>query len=243
MGCATMDKTQPPPEETRPANIEAIKFSSSEGDSTVVQITTDKTTPYTSFKLVDPDRVVLDIRGVQGSGLPRVTQVNDLNVTDINVEEGKAQTATTRVVVNLAGQGEYNIAGINETITLTLLPERGPVATAGEQRSKEPGETIKANEPRIFFEPGAMSLNQVLGVDYTELGQGKSRLTVTTDKKASYSLDRKGPKSLVLTLADTTIPSLLLRRLDSSHFDGAVDQVKSAYSDADNRLSLEISLR
>jgi type IV pilus assembly protein PilQ len=100
-----------------------------------------------------------------------------------------------------------------------------------------------ATEPRIFFEPDATDLNKILGIDFTMLQQGKSRLTVTTESKANYNLERKTPKTLLLTVEETIIPPLLLRRLDSTHFEGAVDRVTSGYSSTDKRLSLAISLR
>jgi hypothetical protein len=84
-------------------------------------------------------------------------------------------------------------------------------------------------------------LNQVLGVDFTMLDRGKSRLIVTTDKKARYDLDRKGSKKLLLTIDEATIPPLLMRRLESTYFEGVVDRVKASLGD--QRVALAISLR
>jgi type IV pilus assembly protein PilQ len=102
---------------------------------------------------------------------------------------------------------------------------------------------LTESEPRILFEPTKSDLTQVLGIDFTMLEAGKSRLTITTDKKVSYDLDRKGDKGLVLMLHHTTIPSLLLREIDTTHFQTALDKVKPAFSSANKEVSIDMSLR
>ncbi|MCJ7775999.1 MAG: AMIN domain-containing protein, partial [Desulfobulbaceae bacterium] len=253
IGCATSSTTQQPTEEATSPSIEAITISSSGDEMTVVEITNTRSVPYTTFKLIDPLRVVLDISGVPGSELPLLTPVNDGNVIGIHLELGKADDKTTRVVVGLARDLDYEVSERDNSLRLMLSPKSDPGESSkqsGTSMAIEPKQTgdageseQKTTEPRIFFEPRATALNQILGIDFTMLQHGKSRLTVTTDKKASYNLERKTPKTLLLTLEETIIPPLLLRRLDSTHFEGAVDRVTSGYSSTDKRLSLAISLR
>ncbi len=253
IGCATSSTTQQPTEEATSPSIEAITISSSGDEMTVVEITNTRSVPYTTFKLIDPLRVVLDIGGIPGNELPLFTPVNDGNVIGIHLEQGKADDKTTRVVVGLARDLDYEVAERDNSIRLMLSPKSVPEETseqpgtemaAGAKETEDAGESEQeATEPRIFFEPRATDLNQILGIDFTMLQHGKSRLTVTTDRKASYNLERKTPKTLLLTLEETIIPPLLLRRLDSTHFEGAVDRVTSGYSSTDKRLSLAISLR
>lgn len=102
---------------------------------------------------------------------------------------------------------------------------------------------VTESEPRILFEPTKSDLIQVLGIDFTMLGQGKSRLTITTDKKAAYDMDRMGDKDLVLRLHDTTIPSLLLREVDTTHFKTALNNVKPSFSSENKEVSIALSLR
>jgi len=253
IGCATSSTTHQPTEEATSPSIEAITISSSGDEMTVVEITNTRSVPYTTFKLIDPLRVVLDISGVPGGELPLLTPVNDGNVIGIHLEQGKADDKTTRVVVGLARDLDYEVAERDNSIRLMLSPksvqeeaseQSGADMAAGARETEDAGESERAaTEPRIFFEPGATDLNQILGIDFTMLQHGKSRFTVTTDRKASYNLERKTPKTLLLTLENTIIPPLLLRRLDSTHFEGAVDRVTSGYSSTDKRLSLAISLR
>lgn len=247
IGCATSSTTQQPTVEAVSPSIEAITISSSGDEMTVVEITNTRSVPYTTFKLIDPLRVVLDISGVPGGELPLLTPVNDGNVIGIHLEQGKADDKTTRVVVGLARDLDYEVAERDNSIRLMLSPKSVPEVTSeqsGTDMAAGAGESKQeATEPRIFFEPRATELYQILGIDFTVLQHGKSRLTVTTDKKIPYNLERKTPKTLLLTLEETIIPPLLLRRLDSTHFEGAVDRVTSGYSSTDKRLSLAISLR
>ena len=250
IGCAANSTVQQPAEEVLPPSIEAISISSSGDEMTVVEITNTRTTPYTAFKLIDPLRIVLDINGVPGGELPRTTPVNDSNVVGIQLEEGTVNEKTTRVVVGLVRDLDYTVSERNNAIRLMLSPKTTVVeisepSVADTATGAEEDEKLEqvATEPRIFFEPDATDLNQILGIDFTMLQQGKSRLMITTESKANYNLERKTPKTLLLTVEETIIPPLLLRRLDSTHFEGAVDRVTSGYSSTDKRLSLAISLR
>ncbi len=115
-------------------------------------------------------------------------------------------------------------------------PAPGPAPATG----TAPG---AAADSRIFFTPRPSALHQVLGVDFAPLDKGQTRLRVTMDRLAPYQLQRQGPKVVALRLEKTTIPELLQRHLDTTHFEGAVDQVKPEYSAEDKRLSLHIRLR
>ncbi|MEE9611882.1 MAG: AMIN domain-containing protein, partial [Desulfatiglandales bacterium] len=250
--CAAPSTSQLKSDESKVPVIESIKVQPSP-DQTIVEIISSKATPYTTFELMDPPRIILDIRGVLGEDLKRNTEVNDGNVEEIRFEKGVAEAMTTRVVVSLARAVDHQVSEWDNVLTLTLTPKEAPTVTVEPPESqKEMGSQEMENakkaertpaEPRIFFKPRPITLNQVLGVDYSMLKTGKSRLTVTADKKVRYQLEREGPKSLLLTLEEATIPPLLMRRLDSSYFEGTVDRVKASFSSADKRVSLAISLR
>ena len=253
MGCATSTPNKLSPEVAGPAIIEAVAVSPSENNSTVIEIINSKPVLYTAFKLIDPLRVVLDIRAVPGSELRPATQVNDGNVADIRLQQGMGDNMPARLVVGLEKDLDYKVSEKNNAIYLKLTSKPAtvePPEKSSPSPAMGPQEAEKANmdeqdpsKPRIFFQPQDTELTQVLGVDFTMLRHGKSRFTVTTTKKAQYNLERKTPKTLLLTLEEVIIPPLLLRRLDSTHFEGAVDRVISGYSSADRRLSFAISLR
>ena len=248
-GCATAPTTKPVAEETKPAGIQAITVTPSAKGGTVVDIKTSKSTLFTALKLIDPPRVVIDILGNPGTNLSPITPVNDGNVTVIRVEENQPRAGNTRLVIGLARALEYKMSKKDKTIRLNLQPKSPEVKPAQTAESSEKKETAKEAaetkpyEPRIFFKPRSIPSTQILGVDFTMMDKGKSSLTITTNKKTRYDLKRKDVKTLILTLQDITIPPLLLRRLDSTHFEGAVDRVKSNYTPQDKKLVMAIFLR
>lgn len=251
IGCAASTGTRQSPEEPVLAVIEAIKVSHPQGDTmTVVEIVSSTPATHTAFQLTDPPRLVLDVRAVAGDNVPPRIQVTDGNVSDILIEKDKARAMFSRVVVNLVKAVDYKVAEKDKSIMLTLTARPIKVEATAQQESKKSlktkgaeGGEFQPSKPRIFFKPRPIDLNQVLGVDFTMLAHGRSRLTVTTDKRVGYGLKRKGPKTVVLTLEETVIPPLLLRHLDSSHFEGTVNRVKPSFDPTDNRLSLLILLR
>lgn len=240
--CATPKTQQAVTEESESSIIESLRVRPSV-DGTVVEIVNSKPTPYTAFKLIDPPRVIVDIPGKLGSALQKTTEPDDENIREIRLEPGATQTLTTRMVVSLARDVDYEMVDQGPIITLTLRP-REPSRVAEVSKINETPESPQGDptEPRIFFDPDKTnSLNQILGVDYMMLDGGRSLLVVTTDKKADYEMHQKGSKALELTLEKSTIPPLLMRRLDSQFFEGAVDRVKASMMDS--QVVLDISLR
>jgi type IV pilus assembly protein PilQ len=245
-GCATVAENQAATEKATPPVIEAINVTPSQ-EQTVVEIVSSEPAFFTAFKLLDPPRIVLDIRGVPGSALPRAKDVNNAGVKDILIEEGKTQLMTTRAVINTTLPVLYQSEPRGNVIVLTLTPEK-PFPAAGTetpQAKTAAGEAetapVTPAEPRIFFKDHPGPLTQILGIDFTLLDQGKSRLIVTTDKKTKYDLNQQGPKTLVLKVPEATIPPLIMRHLDSKYFEGAVDWVKTTMSQ--NNVDIAITLR
>jgi len=242
-GCATIADNQAATEKAKAPVIEAINVTPSQ-EQTIVEIVNSEPVFYTAFKLLDPPRIVLDIRGVPGSALPRVKDVNNAGVKDILIEEGKTQLMTTRAVINTTLPVLYQTEPKGNVIALTLTPEKPLPATAEALEKKTAAAeetTVTPSEPRIFFKDTPGALTQILGIDFTLLDQGKSRLIVTTDKKTKYDLNQQGPKTLVLRMPEATIPPLIMRHMDSKHFEGAVDWVKASLSQKD--VAIAITLR
>jgi len=242
-GCATIADNQAATEKAKAPVIEAINVTPSQ-EQTVVEIVNSEPVFYTAFKLLDPPRIVLDIRGVPGSALPRVKDVNNAGVKDILIEEGKTQMMTTRAVINTTQSVLYQTEPKGNVIALTLTPEKPLPATAealAKKTAAAEGTTVTPSEPRIFFKDTPGALTQILGIDFTLFDQGNSRLIVTTDKKTKYDLNQQGPKTLVLKVPEATIPPLIMRHMDSKQFEGAVDWVKASLSQKD--VAIAITLR
>jgi type IV pilus assembly protein PilQ len=229
-----------------PPTIEEIRVASQE-NATVVEIVVSKPAPHTAFKLTDPLRVVVDVQGIPGQGLPKLQSIQDPNVTEIRHEPGKTQAMTTRIVLALSRAAGYRVEDQGNLIRVTLSGPPAEEKTPSMQAPKEeaqpqPGEMTTV-ESRIFFKPGQADVAQILGVDFAMLDYGKSRLSITTDRKVRYHVERKGSKALVLDVEGATIPPLLLRHLDSKYFEGALDRVNGATDPAQNRVSFTLHLR
>ncbi|MBW2065832.1 MAG: type IV pilus secretin PilQ [Deltaproteobacteria bacterium] len=246
-GCATQPIKQVPSEESQVPKIESVDVRSFQHKA-ILEIKSDRTTHFTAFQLVDPPRIILDVRGAPAKGLPMSRKFTEGSIRGITIQEGKSQAMTTRVVVRLEEAPlEYRTQTLDGLIRLILTPKK----IAGEKPLEEVAivekeemkrETIGPYEPRIFFKPKADNgLNQVLGIDFTMLNRGKSRLIITTEQRVPYRLEQKGIKDLLLTMERSTIPPLLMRRLESIYFEGAIERVKASV--ADSKASMLITLK
>ena len=227
----------------RPATLESINVSplpSHKG--TTIEITSSGPAPYTAFKLAQPLRLVVDITAVPGKGLTEPSVSDDRIIKTIGFESIKGKTLATRVTAALSQDVEYDVQA-KEGIILVLLSPKEPTEAASRPVLAVEEEKTGAKEPRIFFAPRKTSLNQVLGIDFFMLQKGKSRVTVTTSKKADYELGRKDPFTLLLDIKEATIPAELTRYIDSSHFEGVVNRITPIVKPAERKVDLEIALK
>lgn len=100
------------------------------------------------------------------------------------------------------------------------------------------------SEPRIFFKPSDSKLGQILGIDFSPLPLGKSRLTVTTNQEVKYDLDSINADTLALNIYNSKISDdILLRYLDTTKFQTPVGKIKPVFDKEDNKVSLGITMR
>ncbi|MBN2418506.1 MAG: hypothetical protein JXL81_03920, partial [Deltaproteobacteria bacterium] len=133
------------------------------------------------------------------------------------------------------------------------VPEEKTIAEADDNRAEtntiessynNKEEEYKESEPRIFIKPSSLKLGEVLGIDFSMLPQGKSRLTVTTNKKIKYDLDRINANTFSLNINDSKIGNdILLRYIDTTEFQTAVEKIDPAFDKDNNNVSLGITMR
>jgi type IV pilus assembly protein PilQ len=228
--------------EEAPAQIKSINVISGPNDKeTAIEITSSRPVPYTAFKLVQPLRLIVDIDALQAKGLTEVP-INAKIVENIRFESIKDRPTATRVIAALSQDAEYNVQKKDRKIRVLLLTKK-----SGEEGEKQvlatKEEEIAPEEPRLFFSPGKTKLNQILGIDFFMLPKDKSRVTVTTSKKAEYELTPKSALSLLLEIKEATIPPELSRYIDSSQFKGVVNRITPIVKVAERQVGLEIELR
>jgi len=137
--------------------------------------------------------------------------------------------------IRCAGKGWNNSS-------VTLSPKK-PVQKVETPVLAAKKEEVVPTEPRLFFSLGKTKLNQIRGIDFFMLPKGKSRIIVTTSKKAEYELSRRNSLTLLLHLKEATIPRELTRYIDSSYFKAAVDGITPIAKVAEKRVDLEIELK
>ena len=77
--CGTPSGQKRGEEEEGPGSIPTIEsiLSHSSQDQSSIEIITSHETAYTAFKLINPPRIYIDVRGTPGKDLSRVLEVND----------------------------------------------------------------------------------------------------------------------------------------------------------------------
>jgi len=225
-----------------PAQIESISVAYPPSDAEArIAITNSRTTPYTAFKLAQPLRLIVDVTAQPAEGLIRPDVTGDKIIKALTVEKIKDEPLVTRVTASLYQDVEYSVEEKDGTIDV-LLSLKKPAETV-EPPVMAAKEEVLPSEPRLFFAPGKTKANQILGIDFFMLPQGKSRVTVTTKERAPYELNRKDSTTLLLEVKEVTIPPELVRHIDSSYFEGAVDRITPTVQVAEKEVDLEIKLR
>lgn len=229
--------------EQRLAQIESINVISGPSDKeTAIEITSSRPVTYTAFKLVQPVRLVVDVNARLAEGITGPAVLNGRMIKEIRFESVKDRPSATRVIAGLSQDVEYDVQEKDRTIKVILSPKK-PAEKTEEQvlAAKEKKVTVK--EPRLFFEPGKTELTEILGIDFFMLPKDKSRVTVTTSRKAEYELSRKNSRTLLLEIRDATIIPELTRYIDSSHFKGVVSRIGPIVKVAERQVALEIELK
>jgi type IV pilus assembly protein PilQ len=231
--------------EEKPTQIESIKVISDPSDEkTMIEITSSKLVSYAAFTLVQPLRLVVDLNALPAQELTGPDVINDRLIKGIHFEKVKDRPASTRLIATLIQDVEYNVREEDKTVKFLLSAKKTSEIEKKQLPSTPAGEDeVVAKEPRLYFSPSKTQLNQILGVDFYMLPKGKSRITVTTTKKADYDLSRKNSLTLLLEIMGATIPSELTRYLNSSLFKGAVNQITPIIKVAEKQVDLEIELK
>ncbi len=154
---------------------------------------------------------------------------------EMNEAKADSQPAKENVAVNQAP--------VKKAVeSVTPAEDKASDSAVALQKAQET-EKYTESEPRIFIKPSGSKLGQVLGIDFSMLPQGKSRLTVTTNKKVSYDLDRVDRKRLSLNIHDSQIGELLLKDIDTTQFQTALENVQPVFDKKNKEVKLGITMR
>ena len=245
--CVAGLKTNDSPgtEEKAIPKIESITIVPGLSDNDMgVTIVNSAPVTYTSIKLSQPFRLILDIDAITPEGFTAPYDLEGRIITSIQVEENKERPLSTRVIAFLSQDFDHNVKTEDKAIKIYLSPKEMSEESSDKiLLNAEPAEKISEAEPRLFFSPGKGDDNRILGVDFFMLPQGRSRIVVTASKKAEYELKRRDANTLILEIEDAVIPEELTRYLDSSKFKGVVDRIVPLVREAEKKVDLIIKVR
>jgi type IV pilus assembly protein PilQ len=245
--CVTGLKTEDSPDMAEKAipRIESIHIVPGLSDNDMgIEIVSSEPVTYTSFKLSQPLRLIMDIDAAIHEEFVTPSDLGDRILESLEIENIKEKPLSTRVIAFLSQDFEHAITKENRIIKIYLSPkEMSEESSAKISLNAKPAEKIRATEPRLFFSPGKGDANRILGVDFFMLSQGRSRIVVTASKKTEYKLKRRDASTLILEIKDATIPEELTRYLDSSKFTGVVDRIVPLVREAEKKVDLIIKIR
>jgi type IV pilus assembly protein PilQ len=95
-----------------------------------VQITGNGPLTAKTMKLTGPDRLVVDIPNSVLEGRSRQIAVNSASVKDVRVGRFQSEPPVTRVVVDLAAAGDFNLIPTGNKLVLKLHEDRLPAGNA-----------------------------------------------------------------------------------------------------------------
>jgi type IV pilus assembly protein PilQ len=157
-----------------------------------------------------------------------------------SVDISKTENTQSAVENGNTAQSPDSAATKTETETISTA-QNTEEAVISEEISGEKDYT--ESEPRIFIQPSDSKLNLILGIDFTMLPQQKSRLTVTTSKEVKYDLERVDDNRLSLIIHDSKIGELLLKDIDTTEFQTALEKIRPVYDKVNRKVTLGISMR
>jgi hypothetical protein len=128
-----------------------------DADAAVVEVAADRPVSFTTLRLSSPPRLVLDFADADLVGVPAEQEVEDGTIRRVGAAAAGAQTA--RVVVELAGEAEFDVHADGARLEVRVprlrpalaaaTPADGPARTvAPEPASSSEGEAESALEAR-----------------------------------------------------------------------------------------------
>ena len=162
---------------------------SQQGDNTVVTVSAATPMSYHDFRLTGPDRLVIDLTGVQPGGQPSTINVNSTTVQDVRVGYYSKNPDVTRLVFDLKQYVSYQITpgGDQKTLTITIAELHGVLS----------GTSIAVDAGHGGSDPGA------IGPD----GLDEKNVNLAVARRVAELLEQQGAR-VVLTRSDDSYVGL-----------------------------------
>lgn len=163
---------------------------------------------------------------------------SSMDTADVDSQSSVEDMNTGNRAATVSGEN----SAADEKITNSKSENKDSVTLASQEETEE--KEYLESKPRIFIKPTGVKLGQILGIDFSMLPQGKSRLTITTNKKVGYDLDSVNANTLALNIYESKIGlDVLLRYIDTIDFQTPVEKINPVFDEPNNKVTLGIIMR
>ena len=206
--------------------LEDIQIQSLPGQRIELKLILSGTAPEPlSFTIDDPARIALDL---PETSLGLSSRRRDVNLGPLHTVLTAEANGRTRVVLNLESMVPYETRRSGNTIYITLGAEVGDESMS----TQFAGRTAEGSS-RSFASSGARTINSV---DFRRTRDGGGRVLITlSDPSTAVDIRQEGGR-VVAVFKDTSLPAVLMRRLDVTDFATPVTTVDTLRTNMDTRI-------
>jgi N-acetylmuramoyl-L-alanine amidase len=166
---------------------------SEKSDKTTAVITANAPFEYSQFFLANPDRLVVDLKGIAVGGLPPLTSVSSDTIRLIRTGYFQKDPDITRVVFELLGGAQYDISisGDSKNLTVqTYIPDTD---------NSYSGKIIAIDAGHGSPDPGCIG----------KMGTKEKDVTLDIAKRVERILDSRGATVVMTRTGDKEVESLV----------------------------------
>ncbi|MBI5746489.1 MAG: type IV pilus secretin PilQ [Nitrospirae bacterium] len=190
-------------EEMAALEVNDVRLSDSP-DKTEVIVTGSGHIPYTTFRLTDPPRLILDLAGTSLGSFKEKIETKGGAVVSIIPKEGQKPNMVSRLEIVLTGLAESNVRRDRDSLIVEILkaPAKAEEAREGGGIPEEAKAETKGLEPQMAEEkvlPPARNISKI-DIDKSEKG---IKVTVTGDGEMKPNTFIVGERRLVFDIPDT----------------------------------------
>jgi type IV pilus assembly protein PilQ len=206
--------------------LEDIQIQSLPGQRIELKLILSGTAPEPlTFTIDDPARIALDL---PETSLGLSSRRRDVNLGPLDTVLTAEANGRTRVVLNLDSMVPYETRRSGNTIYITLGAEAGDESMS----TQFAGRTAEGSS-RSFASSGARTINSV---DFRRTRDGGGRVLITlSDPSTAVDIRQEGGR-VVAVFKNTSLPAVLMRRLDVTDFATPVTTVDTLRTNMDTRI-------
>ncbi len=171
---------------------------------------------YTSFTLSNPPQIIVDFTASASPDILGSTLVNEGMIRKVELSSIEGRKSVHRLKIELAGNTKHQIVRENNDLVITV---ENPVMV------KSGVADITNRFERTAALPASSGSARITAINFEPVGKaGATRLSITASTPVEPNIISKDRGlTLVLSLSPASIPSYLIRPLDSRYFNSAVN--------------------